>query len=56
MLTWWQGRLIGGDGRGEGVIYSETYRPLKRVRMGNGLQADLHEFTITPQGTALLNA
>jgi hypothetical protein len=56
VLTWWQGRLTGGDGRGEGVIYSENYRPLKRVRMGNGLDADLHEFELTPQGTALLIA
>ena len=55
-LTWWQGRLSGGDGRGEGVIYSENYRPLTRVRMGNGLDADLHEFELTPQGTALLLA
>ena len=55
-LTWWQGRLSGGEGRGEGVIYSENYRPLTRVRMGNGLAADLHEFELTPQGTALLLA
>jgi Arylsulfotransferase (ASST) len=54
VLTWWQGRLIGGEGRGEGVIYDDRYRPVQRVRAGNGYQADLHEFTITPQGTALL--
>ena len=29
---------------------------MTRVQMGNGLKADLHEFTITPQGTALLIA
>ena len=56
VLTWWQGRLSGGDGRGEGVIYSDQYRPIRRVRMGNGLHADLHEFELTPQGTALLIA
>jgi hypothetical protein len=56
VLTWWQGRLSGGEGRGEGVIYNESYRPLKRVRMANGLHADLHEFVITPQNTALLIA
>ena len=38
MLTWWQGRLIGGEGRGEGVIYDTSYRPVRRVRAGNGLQ------------------
>ena len=38
VLTWWQGRLIGGEGRGEGVIYDTRYRPVRRVRAGNGLQ------------------
>jgi hypothetical protein len=54
VLTWWQGRLIGGEGRGEGVIYDSAYQPVRRVRAGNGMAADLHEFEITPQGTALL--
>ncbi|HEX6024895.1 MAG TPA: arylsulfotransferase family protein [Solirubrobacter sp.] len=56
VLTWWEGRLFGGGGRGVGVILDERYRTVKRVRMGNGFQADSHEFTITPQGTALMNA
>jgi hypothetical protein len=56
VLTWWQGRLSGGDGRGVGVIYSDQYRPIRRVRMANGLHADLHEFELTPEGTALLIA
>ena len=46
--------MIGGEGRGEGVIYDTSYRPLRRVRAGNGMSADLHEFELTPQGTALL--
>jgi hypothetical protein len=54
VLTWWQGRLAGGHGRGEGVIYDTSYRPLRRVRAGNGFSADEHEFELTPQGTALL--
>ena len=29
---------------------------VQRVQMGNGFAADSHEFTITPQGTALMNA
>jgi hypothetical protein len=53
VLTWWQGGLIVGDGRGYGVIYDDRYRPVKRVRMGNGYSMDLHEFKLTPQGTAL---
>ena len=54
VLTWWQGRLSGGHGRGEGVIYDTRYRPVRRVRAGNGFRADEHEFELTPRGTALL--
>jgi hypothetical protein len=55
VLTWWQGRVYPpGYGRGEGVILDSSYRPLARVRAGHGRQADLHEFTLSPQGTALI--
>ncbi len=54
VLTWWQGRLIGGEGRGEGVIYDNHYEAVRRVRAGNGFRADSHEFELTPQGSALL--
>jgi hypothetical protein len=55
-LTWWQGGLITGDGRGYGVVYDEHYKKLATVHMGNGYAMDLHEFTITPRGTALAMA
>jgi len=56
VLTWWQGRITTqGFGQGEEVIYDSSYRPLGRVHAGNGLTADLHDFHITPQGTALLS-
>jgi hypothetical protein len=54
VLTWWQGKILGGEGRGEMVIYDKRYRRVARVRAGNGYAADLHEFEITPEGTALL--
>ncbi len=54
VLTWWQGRLIGGEGRGEGKIYDTRYQPVRRVRAGNGFSADVHEFEVTSRGTALL--
>jgi hypothetical protein len=53
VLTWWQGKLVGGGGRGEGLIFDAGYDLVKRVRMGNGFKADSHEFTLTPAGTAL---
>jgi hypothetical protein len=56
VLTWWQGGLIVGDGRGVGQIYDDRYRHVKTVRAGNGYSMDLHEFLITPQDTALVIA
>jgi hypothetical protein len=56
VLTWWQGEQASGVGRGEGVIYDTAYRPLVRVRAGNGYAEDLHEFLLTARGTALIDA
>jgi Arylsulfotransferase (ASST) len=56
VLTWWQGYSGAGVGAGEDEIYDSSYRQIAEVRAGNGLTADLHEFRITPQGTALITA
>jgi hypothetical protein len=57
VLTWWQGDIsVHGFGLGEDVIADGTYTDIAHVRAGNGLQADLHEFQLTPQGTALITA
>jgi Arylsulfotransferase (ASST) len=56
VLTWWQGTINGGVGTGQDEIYSSSYRPVATVRAGNGLQADLHEFELTSQNTALITA
>jgi hypothetical protein len=56
VLTWWQGTINGGVGVGQDEIYSSSYRPVAVVKGGNGLQADLHEFQLTPQNTALITA
>jgi hypothetical protein len=56
VMTWWQGRRIVGQGRGTGLILDAAYRVIKRVRMGNGYGMDLHEFLLTPRGTALAMA
>ncbi len=55
VLTWWQG-FISGYGSGEDVILDRHYRRIATVRAGNGLDTDLHEFSITPQGTALITS
>jgi hypothetical protein len=54
VLTWWQGGIVAGHGEGEYVIFDSSYREVRRVRAGNGYKGDLHEFSITPQDTALL--
>jgi Arylsulfotransferase (ASST) len=57
VLTWWQGDIsVHGFGLGEDVIADSTYTELGRVHAGNGYRADLHEFHLTPQGTALITA
>jgi len=57
VLTWWQGDIsVHGFGLGEDEIADSTYTDIARVKAGNGLQADLHDFQLTPQGTALITA
>jgi hypothetical protein len=57
VLSWWEGEVTPlGYGVGEYVIAGSDYKEITRVRAGNGLQGDLHEFVITPQGTALFTA
>jgi Arylsulfotransferase (ASST) len=57
VLTWWQGYIPPqGFGQGEEIIADDSYKQVGRVRAGNGYSADLHDFKITPQGTALLTA
>ncbi len=55
VLTYWQGYIPPqGFGEGEEVILGSDYQLVGRVYAGNGLKADLHDFHITPQGTAVL--
>ena len=54
VVTWWQGRVASGHGLGEDVIDNDSYQTVATVHAGEGYHADLHEFQITPQGTALI--
>lgn len=57
VLTWWQGIVSSrGYGVGEDVAFDRAYRQVATVKAANGYSADLHDFVITPQGTALLFA
>ncbi|MEA2351802.1 MAG: hypothetical protein QOJ14_216 [Thermoleophilaceae bacterium] len=55
VLTWWQGRVLAGKGRGYGVILDSHYKLVKHVTAGNGYRMDQHEFELTPRGTAFIN-
>jgi hypothetical protein len=56
VLTWWQGYTAAGIGVGQDEIYDSSYREIAQVHAANGLSADLHEFLLTPGGTALIVA
>lgn len=56
-LTWWQGKIIPpGYGAGEDVIMNQAYQRIATVHAAYGYSADLHEFRLTKNGTALITA
>ncbi|MGO9487617.1 MAG: arylsulfotransferase family protein [Solirubrobacteraceae bacterium] len=58
VLTWWEGKVAAdlGVGFGRDEIVNSAYKFIGSVGAGNGYQADLHEFQITPRGSAFLTA
>jgi Arylsulfotransferase (ASST) len=52
VLTYWQGRISYGHGIGTGVIDNQAYEPIAKIRAGNGLSMDLHDFELGPDGVA----
>jgi hypothetical protein len=58
VLVWWQGHIpaVLGVGFGTDEIYSSAYTPIASVSAGNGYQADLHDFQITPRGSTFITA
>ncbi len=56
VLTYWTGKGIGGHGQGTGTILDTSYKTIAQVNAGYGLKADLHEFTLTSAGTALMTS
>jgi hypothetical protein len=55
VLTWWQDPLVTGAVSKSGeVIANSSYQTIATLRAGNGYQPDLHEFQLTPRGTALI--
>ena len=56
VLTWWQGNETAGVGIGQDIIMNSSYQVVKTISAANGQSADLHEFQLTPRGTALITA
>jgi hypothetical protein len=56
VLTWWQGSRAEAYGGGIGVIADSSYHVIATVKGGNGYPVDIHEFRLTPRGTALILA
>jgi len=57
VLTWWQGYIPPqGFGEGEEIVANSSYRIIKRIKAGNGDMADLHDFHLEPNNTAVLTA
>lgn len=56
-LDWWQGQVTeAANGEGEGIIVNGAYEQVATVKAGNGYSSDIHEFEVTPQGTAYIDA
>jgi Arylsulfotransferase (ASST) len=53
VLTWYEGTVLGPEG-GSFFIYDLTYHQVTEVKAGRGRHGDLHDFVITPEGTALI--
>ncbi|RAL67368.1 hypothetical protein DID88_008123 [Monilinia fructigena] len=54
-LTFWQGDdSVGGHGEGAYILLDSQYKEAFRISAGDGHPGDLHEFHITPSGTALV--
>ena len=55
VLTWWQGTISkAGIGRGSYEMYDASYHQIATVKAAHGFDGDLHEFQLTPRGTAYI--
>jgi outer membrane protein assembly factor BamB len=56
VLTWWQGKIVVDYGVGTAEMADSAYNFQQSLPAGHGIQADLHELTLTSAGTALVTA
>jgi hypothetical protein len=57
VLTWWQGKTFNlGFGEGVDMVVDSNYKTIAKIKAGNGLAADEHEFLLTSHGSAFVLA
>jgi hypothetical protein len=56
VLTWWEGYVSAGVGVGRDLIYNSAYQQIAVIHAANGISADMHEFNLSRQNTALITA
>ncbi len=56
VLTWWQGTVTNGTGAGEAFLVDMSLNPIAKLSEAGGLTPDLHELTLTAEGTALITS
>ena len=56
VLTYWEGQQSGTHGGGRDVVLNRAYHTVAIVHAAEGYTADLHEFVITPENTALITS
>jgi hypothetical protein len=54
VLTWFQGLVVQGYGKGHLIIADDSYKIRHVIRPAHGELADFHDFYVTPQGTAFI--
>ena len=56
VLTWWQGAVTNGTGAGKAFLADMSFNQIARLSEVGGLTPDLHELTLTTEGTALMTS
>ena len=56
VFTWWQGVVTNGTGAGEAILADMSFNQIARLSEVGGLTPDLHELTLTTEGTALMTS
>ncbi|MGH2978351.1 MAG: arylsulfotransferase family protein [Solirubrobacterales bacterium] len=54
-LTWWEGRIFPGYGRGDWIVVDRSYKQIAQIKGGNGQQTDFHDVRFTDRTVIVMN-